>query len=434
MNEKIKNAVSLFCSSGIGDIALRKEGYRVIVANELLENRCNLYKQNFKETHLIVGDINKKTNEIINKTLSLLNGKKLHLALVSPPCQGMSKNGRGKLISEIRKGNRPKEDPRNLLIIPSVKILKKIKPETIIFENVSEMKETLIVVNNKPILIIDYISRELKDYDLDIKVLNFADYGIPQNRKRLITIATKNKNISLFLKKYGTIFPEITHGKKNNKLKPFVTVRDKISKMEKLDGLKYNKSKYDPLHRVPQLDDKKYIWISNTPENRSAFDNQCIKCGYNKNPTHFSRKNNDGINKPSKKTPLYCIKCNALLPRPFTEKNGKKKIMNGFTSAYKRMDWDKPASTITRNFAYVMSDNKIHPDQHRALSIREACLLHTIDKTDFNFFDSNETLIRDTIGESIPPKMISTLINNLDKISQKKKKFKLPTQVNLIFT
>ena len=98
--------------------------------------------------------------------------------------------------------------------------------------------------------------------------------------------------------------------------------------------------------------------------NNSAFNNQCVKCKYKKNPLHFSKKNNLGVNQSSKDTPFYCLKCKSLLPRPVTKKDGKIKIMRGFTSAYKRMDWLKPASTITRNFPYVCSDNKIHPNQN----------------------------------------------------------------------
>ena len=63
---KKKIALSLFCSSGIGDIALRKLNYDVIVANELIKDRCSIYKRNFPETEMVCGDIWKKKNEIIN--------------------------------------------------------------------------------------------------------------------------------------------------------------------------------------------------------------------------------------------------------------------------------------------------------------------------------------------------------------------------------
>ena len=191
--------------------------------------------------------------------------------------------------------------------------------------------------------------------------------------------------------------------------------------MEKLDGKNKTCSLTDSLHRVPKLDNKKYWWISNTKAKTSAFDNQCIKCKKFKNPTHKSLKDIEGVNKSSKSTPIYCLNCKDLLPRPSVEINGKFRIMRGFTSAYKRMDWDLPAPAITRNFPYVSSDNKIHPEQNRTLSIREACILHTINKKDFIFeFDNNQsagmTAIRDTLGESIPPRILSIIISFLKKI------------------
>ena len=79
--------------------------------------------------------------------------------------------------------------------------------------------------------------------------------------------------------------------------------------------------------------------------------------------------------------------------------------MKGFTSAYKRMNWDEPASTITQNFQYACSDNKIHPDQSRVLSLYEGLKLQTITDYDYSFEIngkvSSDRLIRDLIIEKI---------------------------------
>ena len=93
-------AISLFSSSGIGDVALRRLGIETIVANELLEDRCDLFNRNFPESHLVRGSIIEKKLEIIKETKLRLNGRELDFALVTPPCQGMSKNGRGKLLNQ----------------------------------------------------------------------------------------------------------------------------------------------------------------------------------------------------------------------------------------------------------------------------------------------------------------------------------------------
>lgn len=124
-------------------------------------------------------------------------------------------------------------------------------------------------------------------------------------------------------------------------MKPCPTVRDAISGLPPIDGRK-----------VPPPDGKKYTWVKNTPEGGTAFNNQCSNpdCLFQGNRRHGSSKV-DGINQPSDATPLYCERCGALLPRSYVEdKDGTKRLMKGFVSAYKRMKWDEPASTITQNF------------------------------------------------------------------------------------
>ena len=128
------SAISLFSSAGIGDLAFKRKNIDVLIANELLDDRCDIFEENFPQTEMIRGSVWDKQNEIIKSTLNKIGNKKLNYALVTPPCQGMSKNGRGKLLSEVKKGNRPKIDDRNLLIIPALNILEEVKPETIIFE------------------------------------------------------------------------------------------------------------------------------------------------------------------------------------------------------------------------------------------------------------------------------------------------------------
>ena len=86
-------------------------------------------------------------------------------------------------------------------------------------------------------------------------------------------------------------------------------------------------------------------------------------------------------------TPLYCCRCGSLLPRPWVEDKitKEKRLMKGFVSAYKRMRWDEPASTLTQNFQYACSDNKLHPSQSRVLSLYEGLILQSITNYSFSF-------------------------------------------------
>ena len=422
-------AISLFACGGIGDLGLRHSGFEVVVANELLEERAEVFKCNYPETHMVVGDVWEKKHEILKIMRERLNGSSLDIVFATPPCQGMSKNGRGKLLNLYRQGLKDAIDPRNLLVIPTIEIFIKSGAHTLVMENVPEMENTFIPDHNgdgELIGIIDLIKKSLgNEFSSSIRVVEFANYGVPQSRQRLLSIFTKNERLKKHLEMHGSLFPKETHSKDGYLSKKWVTVRDVISNLPPLDAGKPETAQYlqIPFHRVPLLDQDKYLWVSNTPKDKSAFDNQCINpaCGFTENTTHSSGKDENGINKASIATPIYCIKCNSLLPRPWVEKNGEYRLMKGYTSAYKRMSWDSPASTLTRNLSYACSDNKVHPSQNRVLSLYEAMKLHTVSNYDFKWMRADgkkvsDKLIRELIGESIPPAGLEKIFTFLASI------------------
>lgn len=423
-------AISLFSCGGIGDLALQASGFDILVANELLEDRASVFKANYPGVSMLVGDIWSQKNNIINELHKKLDGSNLDIVFATPPCQGMSKNGQGKLLNLLRKGLRPSIDERNLLIIPVVDIFLSSGAHTLIMENVSEMQNTYIPHPKTPeklVSILDYVSEELgSEFIRFTQVVEFANYGVPQSRQRLISIFSKNKNLIEFFYKFNTLLPECTHARYPTFFQDkWVSVRDAISHLPKLDAKDKALAKYDaiPFHRVPLLDEEKYLWVSNTKSGKSAFDNQCINpdCLYQENPTHKATKNRDGINQASIETPLYCVKCNHLLPRPWVKEGNQYRLMKGYTSAYKRMNWDMPASTLTQNLSYACSDNKLHPEQNRVLSLYEAMILHTISSYSFKWERTDNKkvsnkLIRELIGESIPPKGLEIIFTHLAKI------------------
>lgn len=427
------NAISLFACGGIGDLALKASGFQVLVANELLEDRASVFQANYPYVSMIVGDIREKKETILAELNSKLDGESLDIVFATPPCQGMSKNGRGKLLSLLRQGLRPIIDERNSLIIPVLDIFLSSGAHTLVMENVSEMQNTYIPHPDKPteaVNILDYISKRLGGKFVKFtQVVEFADYGVPQSRQRLISIFSKNLNIIQQLKKYKTLLPPTTHARTPSSFRhKWVTVHDAISHLPKLDAKHKNLAECTdiPFHRVPLLDEDKYFWVKNTQPEKSAFDNQCINpnCLYQGNQTHKSARNKDGINKASTETPLYCIKCKHILPRPWVRENNQYRIMKGYTSAYKRMSWHAPASTLTQNLSYACSDNKLHPEQNRVLSLYEAMILHTISEYSFKWERADkkkvsDKLIRELIGESVPPKGLEIIFTHLAKIISK---------------
>ncbi len=418
-----RTAISLFSSGGIGDLALRGLGIEVLLSNELLEDRHSIYQANNLSVHCISGDINSLKSQIDQKAKELLGGRPLDILFATPPCQGMSKNGRGKLLQGIRSGEKPKLDVRNRLVIPALDLCNSLSPETIVFENVPEMENTVIEEPTGRIVgILEYIRERLgSGYVGRGEVVEFADYGVPQCRQRLITVFTRNSNLTRYFKLRGSMMPPHSHSEDGTHGLPrWRTVRDTIADLPPLDGRDRLRSEgFNPLHTVSALDEDKYYWVSNTPPERSAFDNQCVHCGCRENPTHQARRDSEGINRTSKDTPVRCVECGELLPRPWVkETDGTIRLMKGFTSAYKRMSWDAPSNALTTNFAYACSDAKVHPEQHRALSILEALMLQTITDYDYKWERADgkkvgAQLIRDIIGESIPPRGLHAIFSHL---------------------
>lgn len=417
----IRRAISLFSSSGIGDLGLRANGIETVIACELLEGRMSLFHNNFPKAKCFQGDIWALKNEIVDYYNANYKERPF-LILATPPCQGMSSNGMGKMLNDYRKGLRPKMDERNRLIIPALDIIVNLRPEWIILENVANMTNTFIYNENGELInIIAYIKQRLGSmYYGEPIVIDTADYGVPQHRKRLITVLSRNENAKQVFLSKGSLLPDFTHSAEDTLFtRHWVTLKEAIGGLPTLRAEKGKNvaSGYNGLHKVPLLDEKKLFWVDNTGEGDTAFNNQCVnpKCGYQGNRVHGASHGADRINKSHTDTPLYCEKCAALLPRPWVEdkKTGEKRLMKGFVSAYKRMKWDEPASTLTQNFQYACSDNKLHPSQSRVLSLYEALILQSITDYDYSFYINgkmcSDGLIRDTIGESVPPRVIDLI-------------------------
>lgn len=415
------SAVCLFSSAGIGELGLEGAGANILLASELIQDRINLYRENFPNTVTVQGDIWEKSEEIVHCAKDILNGEDLFLLYATPPCQGMSTNGRGKLKSEIAAGRRKQEEDRNRLIIPTLEIAKKLQPHFLLLENVPQMAKTMIrTPDGSEQLILDFIRDQLGEaYDGAAEVLACEDFGIAQRRKRLITIYTRNESAKRYFEANGRSF--ISDEMKS----PGPTLREAIGHLPPLDAVAPHHARPDfhPQHRVPIMKPEKYWWVSQTPEGSTAFNNQCPNesCQSSTTPGHQEAKI-DGRWVAVNDTPIYCELCRELLPRPTVkERSGELRALKGFHSAYRRMRWDQPGRTITQNFIYEASDNKIHPEQNRVLSVLEAMILQSIDQYDYKFEIDGRDIgipkIAEVIGESVAPKLIETIARQLIDIS-----------------
>ncbi len=411
----MKKCVSLFSCGGQGDLGLEAAGIHTIIANEIIEERASLMKSNFPHTNVIVGDIWDKKNEIISCSEEILGESQLFLMIVSAPCQGQSSNGMGRISNQIKKGKRPKDDPRNRLILPALDIIEHLNPKCLIIENVCAMRYTCILNENDEYeSILSIIYRRLSNYVFRSTIINVADYGVPQNRKRLITIAihkdfTSECRISDYFSYDLSVFhaPK-THGVENQK---HITLRNSIGHLPPLDALNKLQDEHDIFHRVPKWNAAQYFCMSNTTENNTAFNNcVCIYCEKNTEDT---------------KT-IYCEHCGDFLPRPrcYSKKLGSWRLVKAFKTSYKRMSWDRPGNVLTTNSGVISSDVKGHPTENRVLSLREIMIVASICgypgenvPWKYHFPENDEKLVREIIGECIPPKLTYNLAKHLINMS-----------------
>ncbi len=369
--------ISLFSNVGIAEAGLYQLDVDMVYANELLKDRAEFYTCVHPKTHMIQGDIT--NDEIRNMIVSKALESNVNLVLATPPCQGMSEAG-----------NRLDFDERNQLIIYAVDVIKRIKPAFAIIENVPTILKTKIVINGRVMMIPDYLKQELSDYHFNTESLIKAmDHGIPQMRERNIYLLVRN-DIDITWE-----FPE---------REPVITLRDAIGGLPSLDpllregldftiekfpdfekkkerGLKVSKWHFPPTHSWKQVE-----WMMHTPSGKSAIYNEI----------YYPQKEN--------RVPVVA-----------------------HHNHYRRMNWDKPARTITQNNGVISSLACVHPGREynengitlysdpRVLTIYELLIVSSL-PLDWQIPSwAKESFIRKVIGEGIPSRLITVIVEQLLK-------------------
>ena len=163
---KKRKIISLFSGAGGLDLGFEKSGFEVVWANEYDSTIWDTFKHNFPFTILDPRSIKKIEDIPINKDeiVGIIGG---------PPCQSWSEAGSLRGIN----------DPRGKLFFEYLRILDLVKPTFFLAENVSGM---LSKRNNNALR--NILELFGKDYNVEMKLLNAADYGVPQDRKRVIII------------------------------------------------------------------------------------------------------------------------------------------------------------------------------------------------------------------------------------------------------
>lgn len=396
------NIIDLFAGAGGLSEGFRQAGFKIVAHVEMDKNACNtlrtreayyylksvdnfsLYKDYLRKkisreqlynsiprdilNSVIEAEINdltfSKITDKIDLRLQETDNQKIDLIIGGPPCQAFSTAG----IS--RDPDRMKKDPRNYLYKHYIKFLIKYQPKFFIFENVKG------ILTAKDGTIFKSLERDLRKagYALRYKILNAKDFGVSQNRERVIIMGWKNN--------YQFVYPEF----KINLPKP-ISIQDLFKDLpslqagESIDGSKKYKKTTILCDRFIRTEDwnilSQHITRKNNPNDLKIY--QLVVEAWNREK--------------------HILKYNEL-PEMIQTHNNRK----SFLDRYKSLKNEGLSHTVV---AHISKDGHyyIHPDlkQNRSISVREAARIQSF-PDDF-YFESSRTAAFKQIGNAVPPLM-----------------------------
>lgn len=323
-------AIDLFAGAGGLSVGLQSAHFDVRAAVEIDATAARTYRLNHKDTPVLVADIRTISGPRLLRSANLKRGE-LDLLTGCPPCQGFS-------ALKTRRQATAVDDTRNDLLFEMLRLTRSIRPRALVLENVPGLKDDPRFAR---------FLKELKrsGYDCQYDVLDAADYGVPQRRKRLVLVALR-----------GTRVPDTWNRK------PGTTK----SVAQAIDELGQAGESGDSLHDLPAR--------------RSALVEQRIA----------AIPHNGGSR--SDLPPELQLDCH--------------KRSNGYSDVYGRMTSDEPAPTITSGCHNPSKGRFIHPVLNRNITLREAALLQSFPR-DYQFaMDRGKEHVASQIGNAFPPDLI----------------------------
>lgn len=297
--------IDLFCGIGGLSHGLAKEGFNVVAGIDN-DPTCRYGYESNNNAKFINKDIADVTCQEINELFDAA-GPGVRILVGCAPCQPYSR-------LNIAQGKPKDMEPLEKF----ASLVEGVKPDIVLMENVRGLANKKKYPAFKSLL--DSVKSNFKSHRK--LIVNMADYGIPQNRKRLVVLASRLGEIDLI---------QSTHKNKKN------TVQDVIGEMETLEAGDVSES--DPLHKASRLNPLNLLRIRSTPHDGGSA-------------TDWDAE---------------------LLPECYKKESGKTYMR----AVYGRMRWNRPSPTITTQFMSLGTGRFGHPEQDRAISIREAALLQT---------------------------------------------------------
>lgn len=386
--------ISLFSGAGGMDLGFKRAGFEIIWANDFFKEAVETYRKNIGD-HIVLGDITKiGSNDIPNDPDVIIGGF---------PCQGFS-------IANIK---RSMEDKRNFLYKEMLRIIRDKKPKFFVAENV----KGLLSMDKGGV--IKMIVKDFEDlgYKVNYKILNAAEYGVPQMRERVVIIGNRIDKENKF--------PIISHyiDTKTMGLKPTPTTKETIGFLSDVrlsnDPIKlpngtivYNHiastnvadkfwGRYYDVNQHEICDYLKY-WRDKSGWTTAKIDKHF---GYAYTAGHWFRKDNNSgsIPKPEdwwelKKILKFDDRYDNIVTT-LIEKEIK------FEQSLRITNWERPSDTITA------TSPEIHVNKMRRLSVRECALLQTF-PMDF-IFTGSISRMHTQVGNAVPVRLAELIANEI---------------------
>lgn len=333
--------------SGVGGLSLgfQQLGFEIVFANEYDKSIAEAYKVNHKTTEMLVEDITK----IDFEKVFLKYKDKIDIVVGGPPCQGFSQKGQRKTI----------HDERNFLFKYYVKAVEYIRPKYFVMENVPN----LLTAEN------GYFKKEIEDlfadlgYSLKSGVLDAADFGVPQSRRRAVIIG-----------KYKAEAPNLP-----------LPYNQKVCIWDAISDLAF-------LSSGEGEEIQQYI---NEPQ--SEYQRE-LRVDSNVLHNHVATKHSKLALERLALIPPECGK--EVLP----EEHLTKSIYSGTWSRMKKND---TSVTITTRFDTPSSGRFTHPFLDRAITVREAARIQSF--PDDYVFVGNKGSQMKQVGNAVPPKLAKAI-------------------------
>ncbi len=334
-------AIDLFSGCGGMTQGLKKAGFQVLAGVELDADSVKVYKANHPEVEVLQRDVCSISGTDI---LRAVKAKRIDLLAGCPPCQGFSS-----LTSKWHRYDR-----RNRLVGEMGRLIAELKPRAVMMENVPRLSQGRPTFRRFLRLLTKL------GYQVRWGVLDAADLGVPQRRRRLVLLAGLDGPIEL---------PTKTHSRTGErKTLPWSTVEQCLQRVTLGRAVIWDLA----VRKGGPATVKWHVVRRISEKNRSRLRYAKAGARWTKIPKR-------------------------LRPTCHDERSA------GFPNVYGRMSWDRPSPTITGGCTTLSMGRFGHPELARTISVREAALLQTFPK-DYKFPCQKIGKVSEMVGNALPCK------------------------------